>query len=64
MASTTEQKQELMQEIIELGSLATMRLSRTKLRSMLIEAMTFVAGESTLTELKAWKVQLREDLDL
>ena len=64
MASITEQKQKLVQEILELGRWATGVLARRKLQSMLIEAMVFVANESTLSELKAWKIQLTEDLEL
>ncbi len=64
MANITAQKQNLVQEILELGRLATRVLARRKLQSMLIEAMRFVASEATLSELKAWKVQLTEDLEL
>jgi len=64
MSSLTEQKQKLVQEILDLGRLATKQFSRRKMQTMLIEAMLFVAGESTLAELKAWKIQLREDLNL
>jgi len=64
MANITEQKQKLVQEILELGRLATRVLARRRLQVMLIEAMRFVASESTLSELKAWKVQLTEDLEL
>jgi len=58
MPSITDQKQKLTQEILELWREATRGLERRTLEILLNEAMLFVASESTLSELKAWKVQL------